>query len=266
MPKMETMNDDEIINYFALLAKTTFELEIIYHTSEDLEHRFARVPCPCSTSIPISSDEGIRFLHANRVSMPDGLTYIATQYPLENQHDLFWDLCWEECNLIVDLTAKGEVDPVYYSDFVGGKYETKKYLLECKEIQEIDQEIFFYTFLLSQKESGATKPVQRIHYQAFMDYMGTSLGKLSKLIQLIAQFSSESPSLIHCQAGVGRTGTLITAMTMKHLIERKLVDAENLLEKLCEIIIEGRKQRGPLFVESPAQFKTLIELMREYRK
>ena len=54
---------------------------------------------------------------------------------------------------------------------------------------------------------------------------------------------------------------MITAMTMKHLIEKKTVDEDNFLEKLSEIIIEGRRQRGPLFVESPAQFKTLIELM-----
>lgn len=260
MPKTETMNDDEIINYFAFLEKLTTELEASYHSLEDLEHRFIHVPCPTSSSIPIYQDEISKLLHANRVSMPDGLSYIATQYPLENQHDLFWSLCWEEVDLIVDLTAKGEVDPVYYSNFIGEEYETKNFHLKCEEIHEIDHEIFFYTFILTEKESGKVKNIHRIHYQAFMDFMGTSLEKLSRLIQLITQSSSENPTLIHCRAGVGRTGTLITAMTMKHLIETKRIDAGNLLEELSQIIIQGRKQRGPLFVESPAQFKTLIEL------
>jgi protein tyrosine phosphatase len=70
--------------------------------------------------------------------------------------------------------------------------------------------------------------------------------------------SKELPLWIHCRAGIGRTGTLITAFILKEKIESEEIRKENLGLFLVELIFALRKERSQFFVETFDQFALLL--------
>jgi protein tyrosine phosphatase len=67
----------------------------------------------------------------------------------------------------------------------------------------------------------------------------------------------KQPLWIHCFMGVGRTGTLITALILKE--KRRELTQENLQETLVNIIISCRKERAAEFVQTPVQAELLYQ-------
>jgi len=70
----------------------------------------------------------------------------------------------------------------------------------------------------------------------------------------------------HCRAGVGRTGTVISGLVINELskgkIDKHFFESEQYtLNKLKDIVLTGRKARGPLFVQNASQFQLLAEFV-----
>ncbi|MBA2727991.1 MAG: hypothetical protein H0U49_07450, partial [Parachlamydiaceae bacterium] len=70
-------------------------------TPEEVNHRFNDVPSPRNTAVTAKG----KFLHANHVNISaSGKKFIASQSPLPQDYELFWNAIFNhECN-IVDLT------------------------------------------------------------------------------------------------------------------------------------------------------------------
>ena len=60
--------------------------------------------------------------------------------------------------------------------------------------------------------------------------------------------------------GVGRTSVLITYREVLRR-ENEVHDKQSLDKVLTEIIVQGRQDRGPLFIHSEAQFSELREAL-----
>ncbi len=69
--------------------------------------------------------------------------------------------------------------------------------------------------------------------------------------------------MLHCSAGVGRTGTVSTAVAVLKGIKEGEITKENYLKVIDNIILKGRSDRGPLFVQKVEQYKLIIELAEE---
>jgi protein tyrosine phosphatase len=113
--------------------------------------------------------------------------------------------------------------------------------------------------ILTDVEPDFQFDIARLHYEGWNDFEGISEDDLDKLIAVIMNYQKDSsqPVIVHCRAGVGRSGTLIVACALMHLMKQKKVDSSNLMEHLYRLILEGRKQRGPNFVQQPLQFEAL---------
>ena len=74
----------------------------------------------------------------------------------------------------------------------------------------------------------------------------------------------EGETLIHCRAGLGRSGTLAVIKQLLIRQEQGILTKSNCIEVLAKLILEGRKQRqDSRFVTTTAQFETLLCVLKQ---
>lgn len=212
--------------------------------------RFKDISCPKETVVKCNNNA----IHGNWVRMPDENTYIATQAPTESTAGLIWQIAHQNQGFVVDLTTpKDGIDPYYPTQ---GKQDYSGAAVELKQTRKIANNLILYTYNVTADKE--TREVQRLHFSGWKDFNGTSKENLNKLVDNItAKMDEGKTPIIHCRAGVGRTGTLISTITLKNLIKQGVATSENIDEKMKEVIMTGRKCRGPLFVQTEEQFEVI---------
>lgn len=239
-----------------LFADLAVETEKLMRNIEHLpfifgEHRFDDVLCPKHTAISYTKNP-LDYIHANRVDFPKGKSFIAAQVNL--RHDKFWKAAILHTNLIVDLTTPR--DSIVYYPGLNQTYVTDDVKITCAGEEDIAAHFKLSTYSVT-TEDGVKKNIKRIHYNNWNDYSDTALDELITLINLVEKHTDEGISpMVHCRAGVGRTGTFMAACHLKHLKTESPLDSEKLL---VDTILFGREARGALFVQSKEQLTLLIK-------
>lgn len=235
---------------FELIEQKTTELE--YHYTDRPIHNFTNILCPAETVVKYEDQE----IHGNWVQMPDGNNYIATQAP-NYQTGLFWQVAHHNQGFIVDITTPRDNISTYYPTGNNMEFYVDA-SVKLKNTEEIADQFTLYTYEVLVGEE--TREVQRLHFSGWIDFDGTSIETLERLVNIITEKMGENKvPIIHCRAGVGRTGTLISTITLKNMIDQGIVTSENINEKIEEVIITGRKCRGPGFVQTKEQFQVIKE-------
>lgn len=226
--------------------------------------RFQDILCPKETRVDILGATKEVYLHANHVKLV-GKHFILTQYPLPLLLPLFWRMCQQAC-LIVDLTNEGDMKKglIAYYPQSGQSKQCADLLLSCKKEQCIDgMKGRLLTYHVQEQNEKETKQLEfdisRLHYEGLDDGRGITEDDLDQMIAIIEDHDKNSshPVIVHCRAGVGRSGTICVAYALKQLMKQGKVEASNLLSHITDLILEGRKQRGFVFVQTPDQFAAI---------
>ncbi|NXS56836.1 PTPRV phosphatase, partial [Brachypteracias leptosomus] len=159
--------------------------------------------------------------------------FIATQGPLKKTIDDFWRLVWEQnvCNIIM-LTVcmeNGRVlcDHYWPSESAPVSYgQVRVHLL----MQSSSEEWTMREFKLWHEGLQAERHVSHLHYTAWPDHgipeSTTSIMTFRELVREHIQSTKDAgPTLVHCSAGVGRSGTFIALdRLLQQMKQEKVVD------------------------------------------
>lgn len=123
-------------------------------------------------------------------------------------------------------------------------------------------------YLKPNANSGFSQAAEQIvklsHYHSWSDGRIIDLEKLDALVMKVieAKKANESP-IIHCLAGKGRTGTLITAVILKEEIAGQNtlgITKDNYKYKICQLVVDLRNNGGgSLFVSNRNQLELLFK-------
>ncbi|XP_071811494.1 tyrosine-protein phosphatase non-receptor type 4-like isoform X1 [Apostichopus japonicus] len=226
-------------------------------------------PYDATRVILTDSDTG-DYINANVVNMdiPKAAMvnkYIAAQGPLPNTMVDFWDMIWEQrSTLIVMLTTNVERGRVkchkYWPNVNQNLQLSPAYDIKC--IREEDANSFaFRDFHVRNLKSNEERVVQQMQYIAWPDHgVPDDSSDFLDFVLRVRQrrINMEVPTIVHCSAGIGRTGVLVTMETAMCLIE-----TNDPIYPL-DIVRRMRDQRAML-IQTTAQYKFVCEaIIRVY--
>ncbi|CEF62159.1 Protein-tyrosine phosphatase, receptor/non-receptor type domain and Protein-tyrosine/Dual specificity phosphatase domain and Protein-tyrosine phosphatase, catalytic domain-containing protein [Strongyloides ratti] len=211
-----------------------------------------------------SSSNDNDYIHANYVKVPNSdFTYICCQGPLENTLEDHWLMCWQEnvkvivmlCEVIEDNEEKCHK---YWPDLMTKKAYGGIIVVNEKEDTNKYVNVVIRTFRIQLGEKKRT--IIQYHMRSWPDRLiptGTPIiCCIQREVQLV---SGLNPIVVHCSAGIGRTGTF---MGIHYLSERFKVSpggSTNVMEALKEL----REQRLQS-VQSTIQFGYLHICLLQY--
>jgi protein tyrosine phosphatase len=227
--------------------------------------RFPNIPCLKATAIFSAENE---FFHANQIAF-EGTEVIATQYPVPSQCKLFWEIFLDKGALVIDLTNEGDTKkkrgfdykPLGHMKWEDFEVSRLAFKTLCFSNSQDDISLFdIYSFGIK-REGGTTIVKDVINYRGWNDHEKTDLEDLIRLINLMRQYDQEEkPVIVHCMAGVGRSGTLIALrFAVEQILQNKIEKKKDLMEKLNTIILACRRQRGENVVQTLSQYASIVE-------
>ncbi|XP_026779032.3 receptor-type tyrosine-protein phosphatase R isoform X2 [Pangasianodon hypophthalmus] len=173
--------------------------------------------------------------------------YIATQGPMINTVNDFWQMAWQEDSpvivMITKLKEKNEKCVLYWPEKRGiyGKVEVL-----INSVRECEH----YTVrTLTLKQGGQSRKVQHYWYTSWPDHKTPdSTGPLLQLMTDVEESREASefhgPVIVHCSAGIGRTGCFIATTIGCHQL--RLEGVVDVLSIVCQLRVDrgGMIQTG----------------------
>ncbi|KAJ8307996.1 hypothetical protein KUTeg_012870 [Tegillarca granosa] len=262
----------------------SMECQVAKLPENESRNRFRDVLPYDATRVKLSSrkDNPSGYINASHVKLSVGERiwwYIATQAPLENTVTDFWQMIWEqEVDVIGMLTAFAEMGKMkcftYWPQEIGPAHtmifgDFQVTLMFCNDSLCYITNRISVVHLPSKKE----RQVWHLQYTDWPDHgcpddMYGFLGFLDEVesVQRLAESEEgsgkKSPIVIHCSAGVGRTGVVILTQVMKWCLEHNHdIDLPRALGAI--------RQQRMFLVQTLGQYnfihKTLIQYLKNTR-
>ncbi|XP_048011611.1 receptor-type tyrosine-protein phosphatase H-like [Megalobrama amblycephala] len=216
--------------------------------------------------LTVNDEDDSDYINANYMPGYDNASnqYIAAQGPLPSTVNDFWRMVWEKRSqaivMVTNCTESGRIKceqywPLDYTPCVYGnlvvtvKSENKAPSWTLRE------------FSVKNKSTSETRTVKHFHFTAWPDH-GVPSGT-EELIQFrglvrqhIESSFSAGPTVVHCSAGVGQTGTLIALDVLLQQLDR---------EKAVGIAAFVQQMRlcRPLMVQTESQYVFLHQCIMD---
>ncbi|XP_043396352.1 tyrosine-protein phosphatase non-receptor type 3 isoform X2 [Chelonia mydas] len=210
------------------------------------------------------------YINANYVNMEipsAGIVnrYIATQGPLPHTCAHFWQVVWDHrLSLIImltTLTERGRTKCHQYWPDPPDIMEYGNFRVKCQS-EDCTIAYVFREMVITNIETEEEHTITHLQYVAWPDHgvPDDSRDFLEFVTCMRPKRVENEPVLVHCSAGIGRTGVLVTMETAMCLIER------NQPVYPLDIVRKMRDQRA-MMVQTSSQYKFVCEaILRVYKE
>lgn len=240
-------------------------------TNNSFFNRYSNILPYDSSSEELKQLYGINFyINASPMEF-NGRRYIATQNPLEFTLDHFVQMVIQSkarivVTLLDDKVIEGETYDNWWKKcsnpnekFAGNSFYrlplTQTHLSEGKD-DTIRLVIRNFRVVTSQE----SYVVKQFHYKGWRNHDSNQIALLNTMIDLIdLEKPDPYPLIVHCSAGIGRTGTFIAIDSLKECINSQLMQEKPLNDVQANVfdrVVEMRKKRGRM-VQSWEQLQSI---------
>ncbi|KAL2090380.1 hypothetical protein ACEWY4_015068 [Coilia grayii] len=193
--------------------------------------------------------------------------YIAAQGPKEETILDFWRMIWEQKSSIIVMVTRCEEGNrnkcAQYWPSVERETEIfGDFVLKIKKEDTCPDYIIRHLTIINRKDKSSEREVTHIQFTSWPDHGVPSephlLLKLRRRVNSFSNFFS-GPIVVHCSAGVGRTGTYIGIDAMMESLE-----AEGVMD-IYGCVVKMRRQRC-LMVQVEAQYILIHQALIEFNQ
>ncbi|XP_073793958.1 receptor-type tyrosine-protein phosphatase C isoform X28 [Danio rerio] len=193
--------------------------------------------------------------------------YIAAQGPKDETIVDFWQMMWEQKSSIIVMVTRCEegnkVKCAQYWPCLDRETEIfDDFVVKIKTEEHCPDYIIRHLVLANKREKASEREITHIQFISWPDHgVPTDPGQLLKLRRRVNSFKNffSGPIVVHCSAGVGRTGTYIGIDAMIESLE-----AENRVD-IYGFVAKLRRQRC-LMVQVEAQYILIHTALIEHNQ
>ncbi|KAJ6221404.1 hypothetical protein RDWZM_007216 [Blomia tropicalis] len=221
----------------------------------------------------------LNYINASYVSLPSAKrNYILTQGPLEITCGHFWLMIWEQQSkaiiMLNNLIERGVSKCYQY--WPNGEINDDVDQIEFNDVNLTVQFLSHYKFdyyqlrrfKLIDQISNNSREIHHFHYTHWPDFdLPKDPNSFLSYLNAVRDSGSldlnlHGPPIVHCSAGIGRSGTFVLVDSCLVLIEaNKSIDSINVID----ILLEMRKCRMGL-IQTSAQFRFSFKAIIEGSK
>jgi protein tyrosine phosphatase len=146
----------------------------------------------------------------------------------------------------------------------------KNFSLEITAEKELDKNLVERTFQLTCTKTNEIRSIRHIHFVGWPDHGVPELNEVydsfNHMLKAIdeAKQSSSGPVVVHCSAGVGRTGTLIALYNLHYTIQKQIALGKNSIKFNIWNTVRKLKEQRRFMVESVLQYRFLYSFLAKY--
>ncbi|CAD6186099.1 unnamed protein product [Caenorhabditis auriculariae] len=215
--------------------------------NEKGQNRYKDVGCLDNCRVTLGTPWPHDYIHANYVSTPSRpKKFICTQAPMEKTCADFWFMCLSErveiimmlCNFIEKGANKCWKYFPEYKETMTFTEGPQKILVKCTRVKNLSwgesklKESTFYV-----EGVGKTMKIKHIHWIDWPDRCVPSPDMT--VIKILDRYRSKNPIVVHCSAGIGRTGSVVM---IEYILEQ--LESHEKITPSDEILLKIRKQRN----------------------
>ncbi|XP_048214212.1 receptor-type tyrosine-protein phosphatase C [Perognathus longimembris pacificus] len=216
----------------------------------------------------INGDAGSNYINASYIDgFKEPRKYIAAQGPRDETVEDFWRMIWEQKATVIVMVTRCEEGnrnkcAEYWPSMEEGTRSFGDVIVKINEHKRCPDYIIQKLSITSKKEKASGREVTHIQFTSWPDHGVPDdphlLLRLRRRVNAFSNFFS-GPIVVHCSAGVGRTGTYIGIDAMLEGLEAEgKVDVYGYVVKL-------RRQRC-LMVQVEAQYILIHQALVEYNQ
>ena len=206
-----------------------------------------------------------RYINASWIHIPFKYYFIATQGPLPQTIEDFWTMCYEYKVSVVIMLCNLKENNVNkcanYWDVIN------LYNFDIIKLEEIEEDgICKRTIEIINKRTKERMNIKQIQLLCWDDHTALNMNYFNKIIYLINsldKYRNNRSVVVHCSAGVGRTGSFICMYLLYYEIIQQIYNEKNLDVISFSImnLVRKMKEMRMLSIENVNQFSLLYDFV-----
>lgn len=201
--------------------------------------------------------------------------FIASQGPKDNTIDDFWTMCFEyNVTRILMLCTEFEGDKRKCSNYWDDKMKSD--LFENKGNSNImkDNNLEQKIIQVCNKKTGEMRKFPHLQFKDWPDHSTPNIQNYVQLFQYLFNFIDErnndnktknNPVLVHCSAGIGRTGVFLTLYGICNEINKAIQQGQEITFSVFNFVRKLKEMRM-FSVENINQYNFIYKFLEEYLK
>nr|XP_046253860.1 tyrosine-protein phosphatase non-receptor type 11b isoform X1 [Scatophagus argus] len=211
----------------------------------------------------------IRSMREEGRHMDEDKVFIATQGCLQNTVNDFWKMVYQENTHVIVMTTKeverGRNKCVRYWPDLHGTKEFGKVLVRNVDERPAQDYVLRKLEVTRLDRKEPLRYIWHFQYLSWPDHgvpnePGGVLWFLEEVNRTQSTIPDTGPIVVHCSAGIGRTGTIIVIDILIDIINRQGLDCDIDIPKTIQRV---RQQRSGM-VQTEAQYKFIYMAVQQY--
>jgi protein tyrosine phosphatase len=217
-----------------------------------------------------------KMVNASWMNILNDKSFIASQAPNDNTLDDFWQMCFQyNVRHILMLCKEFEDNKKKCSNYWDVNVKFKNFVVNNCEKRREDNVIVAKKITVTKLEDKKQRTFEHLQFKEWPDHSTPNIHNYVMIFENLFKFvddarenNKKNPILVHCSAGIGRTGVFLTLYALCNEIQKQIRsdDGSDLIIFNVFNFVRKLKEMRMYSVENINQYNFIYKFLEQYLK